>query len=210
MLCSPLPRHLRIICCIIMLSSAFAWTQYEEFGNFVISNRKTGEKQWESVPIYVRAGMSLLYTGAGDQVLGYKYIQNQLYKQSVKQGKLFDQEEGAYEHIESFVRTYKLEDTLDQLLEPDLTKYKTFNSFFSRSLKPGARPADPDPQSIVSVADCRLTVWEDVDSAKQFWIKGKQFTIPRLLDDDNMASNPLYKDGCSRAWPDRAVRAPRS
>ena len=142
--------------------------------------------------------MSLLYTGAGDQLLGFSYIRNQLYKQSVKQGKLFDQEEGAFEHIESFVKTYQLEGSLDQLLEPDLTKYKTFNSFFYRKLKPDARPTSPDPKSIASPADCRLTVWEDVESAKKFWIKGRQFTIPQLLQDENMASHPLYAEGCSR------------
>lgn len=161
---------------------------------------------WESMPIYVRAGMSLLYTGAGDQVLGSKYIKNQLFKQSTKQGKLFDHEEGALEHIESFVKTYKLEDTLDQLLEPDLTKYKTFNSFFYRKLKPDARPADPDPNSVVSAADCRLTVWEGVDTAKKFWIKGKQFTIPNLLQDETMADHPLYKDGCSSRCLSRDLR----
>lgn len=144
--------------------------------------------------------MSLLYTGAGDQLLGYGYIKNQLYKQSVKQGKLFDQELGAYEHIESFVKTYQLESSLDQLLEPDLTKYRTFNEFFYRKLKPDARPTNPDPKVIASCADCRLTVWEDVDTAKKFWIKGKQFTIPHLLQDENMASHPLYAEGCSRMY----------
>lgn len=101
--------------------------------------------------------MSLLFTGHGDQLLKYKYIENLLFKQSVKQGKLFDSEEGAYEHITEFVKTYNLEITLHELEEPDLRKYKTFNAFFARNLKPNARPADSpdDPRVVVSAADCR-------------------------------------------------------
>lgn len=59
------------------------------------------------------------------------------------------------EHIVEFVKTYNLEDSLDQLLEPDLHKYKTFNQFFSRQLKPDARPPAGDENTVVSAADCR-------------------------------------------------------
>lgn len=64
------------------------------------------------------------------------------------------------EHITEFVKTYDLEKSLDQLAEPDLSKYKTFNSFFSRALKPDARPADGanDPKVVVSAADCRCVI----------------------------------------------------
>lgn len=72
----------------------------------MVINRKTGEKTFESMPIYVRIGMNFLYRGAGDQLLGLKYIQNQLYKQSVKQGKLFDQEEDALvNHFPGLIRS---------------------------------------------------------------------------------------------------------
>lgn len=43
----------------------------------------------------------------------------------------------------------------------------------------------------------RLTVWENVDTATEFWIKGKQFNIPHLLHDDHIASNPAFDSGCS-------------
>lgn len=46
-----------------------------------------------------------------------------------KQGKIYDSPESA-ESISSFVKTYDLK--TDELLEPDLTKYKCFNDFFSR------------------------------------------------------------------------------
>lgn len=79
------------------------------------------------------------------------------------------------------MQTYSL--STDELLIPDLTKYPTFNAFFARRLRADARPIDAqsDASNIVSPADCRLTVYENVDTAKQFWIKDKSFTIDKLL-----------------------------
>lgn len=128
------------------------------------------------------------------------------------------------EHIQSFINTYDL--PMDELLVQDLDKYpvrlagwrfcssligQTFNSFFSRRLKPAARPitAPQDPLVIVSPADCRLTVFDTVDTAKQIWyvmarlrtfsvdfrIKGKKFSIPSLLSGDDKPSEDLASFG---------------
>jgi phosphatidylserine decarboxylase len=82
-----------------------------------------------------------------------------------------------------------------------LKAYKTFNQFFARQLKPDARPpANPqDPSVVVSSADCRLTVFEDVTTATQIWIKGREFTIPKLLHDDHIEQNPAYASGFALA-----------
>lgn len=105
------------------------------------------------------------------------------------------------EHILSFVKTYQLEDTLPQLAQPDLKAYKTFNSFFYRGLKPDARPvASPDdPNVVVSAADCRLTVWEDVKAAEEVWIKSRKFSVEHLVHDQSFMNNPAYEDGVSLA-----------
>jgi phosphatidylserine decarboxylase len=52
-------------------------------------------------------------------------------------------------------------------------------------LKPGARPCNaPDnPKIIVSPADCRSVVFNQVSDATNIWIKGREFTIKRLLGD---------------------------
>ena len=76
-------------------------------------------------------------------------------------------------HIESFVKTYNV--NTNELAIEDLHGYATFNQFFARRLKPGARivssPSNPD--IITSAADCRLTVFRDVDDAKKFWCELK-------------------------------------
>lgn len=84
-------------------------------------------------------------------------------------------------NIPSFIETYSI--ALNELLEPDPTKYPTMNEFFYRRLKPGMRPVQNADVAgaICSAADCRLVVYPSVDLAKTFWVKGAEFTIPHLL-----------------------------
>src|SRR5438046_2644477 len=79
-----------------------------------------------------------------------------------------------------FFRIHKL--NVNELEKP-LNEYKTFNEFFYRKLKPGARICS-EPQDIshaVSSADCRLNVFNSVEEAQRLWIKGQQFTLGNLF-----------------------------
>lgn len=66
-----------------------------------------------------------------------------------------------------------------------------------RKLKPGARPIDSpdDPTLLVSAADCRLMVFETVSEATRLWIKGRDFTIGRLLGDAYREEAERYVGG---------------
>lgn len=68
-------------------------------------------------------------------------------------------------------------------------------------LKAGARPAasPDDPSVITSAADCRLTAYESVDQAKKIWIKGQNFTLPTLFDDEALARDPAFIHGAALA-----------
>ena len=61
--------------------------------------------------------------------------------------------------------------------------FKTFNEFFYRELKPNARPCSaPDrPEIITSPADCRSVVFNRLDDAQRIWVKGREFSVERLL-----------------------------
>lgn len=110
-----------------------------------------------------------------------KSVSSQLLKeQSIRQGLAYDSTVDPLPHIESFVKTYHL--NLSELLKPNLKDYKSFNEFFFRKLKEGARPiAEKDDENVVSsAADCRLTVFESVQKAQQVWIKVSLF--PRLSE----------------------------
>ena len=100
---------------------------------------------------------------------------------SIKQGKKFDDPASARE-IPGFVNFHQLD--MGEVLLP-LEKFKNFNEFFYRALKPDARPcsAPNNPQIIVSPADCRSVVFNRIDDATRIWVKGREFSLQRLLGD---------------------------
>jgi len=72
-----------------------------------------------------------------------------------------------------------------------------FNEFFYRALKPGARPcsAPDNPKVIVSPADCRSVVFNKIDDATKIWVKGREFTIARLLGNAYPEDVKRYEKG---------------
>lgn len=157
-------------------------------GNWV-RDRQTNEKSWESMPIYVRLGMHLLYYGTyQERLLGTKRVIAMLTAQTEKMGKQYD-DPASKAHIQPFIESFQLQSTLQQLLEPDPEKYPNFNEFFARGLKDGARPIDEPENELVqsSPADCRLTAFPTITEATQFWVKGANFTMERLFEDKQLA-----------------------
>jgi len=63
---------------------------------------------------------------------------------------------------------------------------QTTTSFFYRRLRFGARPVDHSADSIVSAADCRLSVFSTVEEATRIWIKGNSFSLSSLFKNDEM------------------------
>jgi len=157
-------------------------------GNYVL-DRQTGEKTWEAMSIYVRVGMHLLYYGSSqEELLHWKKTVELLKAQSEKMGKEYDSP-ASKEHIEPFIESFKLQDSLYEMVQPDPTKYATFNEFFAREIKESARPIAAPENDLVtsSPADCRLTAFPTVDLATKYWIKGYGFTLERLLGDAELA-----------------------
>jgi len=176
------------------LRSLFPYSSMEEFenawhmGNYVL-DRKTGQKSFEEMSIYVRLGMHLLYYGSEQQkALHWKRTQDMLREQSVKMGKQYDAPESK-DHIVPFIESFNLQSSLSELKKTDPKEYNTFNEFFARELKEGARPvAEPDNDLVISSpADCRLTVFPTTDLATKYWIKGFGFTLAHLLGSQEVA-----------------------
>lgn len=112
---------------------------------------------------------------------------------SFKQGKKYDDPASAAE-IESFIAFHQLD--MSEVLLPT-SEFKNFNEFFYRALKPNARPcsAPEDPRVIVSPADCRSVVFNTIDSAQSIWVKGREFTVERLLGDAYPQDVKRYQGG---------------
>lgn len=157
-------------------------------GNYV-AIRGTNERVFESMPIYARLGMHILFYGREQVKLleGSKRIEQLLMEQSKREGQIYDSPESR-NHIPSFIHTYNIE-TNELLFPPDSPEYKNLNDFFYRKLKPDARPVQNPHHEFCSAADCRLVVYPAVHDAQTFWIKGDEFTVPALLGLDK--SDPL-------------------
>ncbi|CTP85860.1 phosphatidylserine decarboxylase [Xanthomonas translucens pv. arrhenatheri] len=95
--------------------------------------------------------------------------------------------------IDSVVRRFGVD--LGEAAEPDPRAYPTFNAFFTRALKPGARVADPDPQALLMPADGRISQLGPIQDGRIFQAKGQSFTGAELLGDAAAAApfaNGLY------------------
>lgn len=160
--------------------------------NIIVQNRMTGQLQEEKMQVYVRLGIRLLYKGARGRMEGAR-ARRLLKSLSIKQGAKYDSPESARD-IPSFIEFHGLK--VDEILEP-ISSFKTFNDFFYRKLKPSARPTESpdDPRRLVSAADCRLMVFETVSEATKLWIKGREFSIARLLGDAYREEAERYVGG---------------
>jgi phosphatidylserine decarboxylase len=82
---------------------------------------------------------------------------------------------------------------LSEAAESDATAYPSFNAFFTRALKPGARVADPDPRALLMPADGRISQCGDIVDGRIFQAKGQSFTAAELLG--NEADSAPFADG---------------
>jgi phosphatidylserine decarboxylase len=88
--------------------------------------------------------------------------------------------------VAPFIRKYGL-DATEFARSPG--EFASFNEFFCRALKPGARPiaAPGDPRVAVLPADGRHLVFPDMDAATGVYAKGAKFTLAELLADEALA-----------------------
>ena len=82
--------------------------------------------------------------------------------------------------IRTFVRRYGVDMT--EALAPDIASYSTFNDFFTRALKPGARPmADAD---LICPVDGAISQFGALDGKQIVQAKGHHYLTPALLGGD--------------------------
>ena len=72
------------------------------------------------------------------------------------------------------------------------TRYKSFNDFFIRDLKPGKRPIERDHRLLAYPCDGKVTV-APIDDDLVLTLKGVQYTVPSLLRNDVLAEE--FKGG---------------
>ncbi len=91
--------------------------------------------------------------------------------------------------LADFVREYNI--NMDEAARP-LESYTSFNDFFYRRLKPGARPLCP-PTDVAFPADGRHSGWQDAAEMQGAFVKGQRFDLPALLGSPELAAK--YEHG---------------
>jgi phosphatidylserine decarboxylase len=185
--------------------------------NILVQDRITGQINEERMSVYVRLGIRLLYKGLKSKEMEkkrsmyfdiYYYVPSSrspvkvshnptvrklLRGLSFKQGVKYDDPASKAE-IQKFINFHQLD--MSEVLLP-IEAFKNFNEFFYRQLKPDARPcsAPDNPKIIVSPADCRSVVFNRMDEATKIWVKGREFSIERLLGNAYPEDAHRYKNG---------------
>lgn len=74
---------------------------------------------------------------------------------------------------------------MDEAATSDLNAFKSFNEFFTRELKVGARPLTTEEGAISSPADGVVSQAGKIENGDIFQAKGKSFTVTDLLGGDS-------------------------
>lgn len=94
------------------------------------------------------------------------------------------------EIIRRFVAKYRV--NMDEALNPDIASYPTFNDFFTRALKPGARPLAA--AALVSPVDGAISQFGAIEKDQIFQAKGHSYSTTALVGGD-AALAAHYQDG---------------
>ena len=94
------------------------------------------------------------------------------------------------EIIRRFVRKYNV--NMDEALDSNIASYASFNDFFTRALKPGARPlAQAD---LICPVDGAISQFGPISGDQIFQAKGHRYSTTALVGGD-MALAEQFKDG---------------
>ncbi|KFK27274.1 hypothetical protein AALP_AA8G360800 [Arabis alpina] len=150
----------------------------------VVIDRKTKRLVEELIDSKIVLSMRAIYQSKIGLRLMDQGAKEILQRLSEKQGKKMNSVESA-QKIPSFLEFFKDQINMAEVKYP-LQHFTTFNEFFIRELKPGARPIACMNRSDVAVcgADCRLMAFQSVEDSTRFWIKGRKFSIRGLLGKD--------------------------
>ena len=91
--------------------------------------------------------------------------------------------------IRSITRAYNV--NLDEALEPDINAYGCFNEFFTRPLKPGARPLTQAAGAIACPADGFVSQLGDIHEGQILQAKGMDYRVDTLLGGDAERAAPF-------------------
>lgn len=93
--------------------------------------------------------------------------------------------------IAAVVKRYGVD--MGEAAQPDPRAYPSFNAFFTRALKDGARGAPADPRAVACPADGAISQAGAIRAGRILQAKGVDFSVAELIGDDIEAQK--YADG---------------
>jgi phosphatidylserine decarboxylase len=93
--------------------------------------------------------------------------------------------------IRWFVKRYRVE--LGDAENPDPRSYPTFNTFFTRALRPGARPLPESASAIACPVDGTVSAIGALDDVRVLQAKGRDYSLVELLGGERNAAP--YRNG---------------
>ena len=89
--------------------------------------------------------------------------------------------------IRGFLKLFSVD--MSEAAETDPYRYGSFNEFFTRALKPEARPIDPHPDAIVSPVDGAVSECGAIEQNRLLQAKGLEYTLRDLLAEQPWAES---------------------
>ena len=93
--------------------------------------------------------------------------------------------------IPGFIETYNID--MSEYIRENIEDYESFNDFFSRKIKPEARPIASGLDEVASPADSKVLVLDGLNEKSEFMVKGKPFQIGKFLHEERNAAD--YEGG---------------
>lgn len=94
--------------------------------------------------------------------------------------------------IDRFIKAYGV--NMEEALQSDPKAYRSFNEFFTRPLKPGARPLATAADAVLCPADGVISAIGNIDDDSLIQAKRKRYSATALLGGD-AARAALFRDG---------------
>lgn len=91
-----------------------------------------------------------------------------------------------------FVKQYEI--NMEEAAETDPCAYTSFNDFFTRALREGARPICADDNAIVFPADGAISQIGDIKHGRVFQAKSQDYSLLELVGGDQTMAQP-FEDG---------------
>ena len=116
--------------------------------------------------------------------------------------------------LRTVLRSYPQID-MHEALQPDPFRYESFNAFFTRELRPGARPIATDAHALVSPVDGTVSQLGRTNAGALVQAKGMHYTCEGLLADvpcaasyTDLSSQCLTPSAYARLFQELARRPP--